>query len=97
MNTRDLALPSRRNFLTATTAIGGGLLLGFGLPTRAEVRDTLTMDAPFAPNAYRFENGHRNRPSKSPRRLARFGAARTKCGSRRASGSYFIFTERSDR
>jgi len=52
MNTRDLALPSRRNFLTATTAIGGGLLLGFGLPTRAEVRDTLTTDAPFAPNAF---------------------------------------------
>ena len=52
MNTRDLASPSRRNFLTATTAIGGGLLLSFGLPTRAEVRDTLTMDAPFAPNAF---------------------------------------------
>ncbi|HKA38709.1 MAG TPA: molybdopterin cofactor-binding domain-containing protein, partial [Burkholderiales bacterium] len=27
-------------------------LLGFGLPARAEVRDTLTTDAPFAPNAF---------------------------------------------
>ena len=52
MNTRDLASPSRRNFLTATTAIGGGLLLGFGLPVRGEVRDTLTTNAPFAPNAF---------------------------------------------
>jgi isoquinoline 1-oxidoreductase beta subunit len=52
MTTRDLASPSRRNFLTATSALGGGLLLGLGLPTRAEVRDTLTTDAPFAPNAY---------------------------------------------
>jgi hypothetical protein len=32
MEARVLASPSRRNFLTATTAIGGGLLLGFGLP-----------------------------------------------------------------
>ena len=52
MNARDLASPSRRNFLTGTTAIGGGLLLGFGLPARGEVRDTLTTDAPFAPNAF---------------------------------------------
>ena len=52
MTNRDLASPSRRNFLTATTAIGGGLLLGFGLPTRGEVRDTLTTDAPFTPNAF---------------------------------------------
>ena len=45
---------SRRNFLrlTATAAIGGGLTLGFGLPARGEVRDSLTTDAPFAPNAY---------------------------------------------
>src|SRR5258705_10557448 len=45
---------SRRNFLklTATAAIGGGLTLGFGLPARGEVRDSLTSDAPFAPNAY---------------------------------------------
>jgi len=52
MNARDPASPSRRNFLTATTAVGGGLLLGFGLPARAEVRDTLTLDAAFAPNAF---------------------------------------------
>src|SRR6267143_1138269 len=43
---------NRRHFLTATSAIGGGLLLGFGLPTRGEIRDTLTSDAPFAPNAF---------------------------------------------
>ncbi len=52
MNTRNLASPSRRNFLTATSAIGGGLLIGFGLPARGEVRDTLTTNAPFAPNAF---------------------------------------------
>ena len=45
---------SRRNFLklTATAAIGGGLTLGFGLPARGEIRDSLTSDAAFAPNAY---------------------------------------------
>jgi isoquinoline 1-oxidoreductase subunit beta len=52
VTSRDLESPSRRSFLTATSAIGGGLLLGFGLPVRAEVRDTLTTDAPFAPNAF---------------------------------------------
>jgi len=52
MTNRDLASPSRRGFLTATAAIGGGLLLGFGLHARGEVRDTLTTDAPFAPNAF---------------------------------------------
>lgn len=48
------ASPSRRSFLvfTATTALGGGLLLGVGLPARSEVRDALTTDAPFAPNAF---------------------------------------------
>ena len=44
--------PSRRTFLTATAAIGGGLLLGFGLPARGEVRDSFTTDAPFAPDAF---------------------------------------------
>ena len=45
---------SRRHFLKliATAAIGGGFMLGFGLPARGEVRDTLTTDAPFAPNAF---------------------------------------------
>lgn len=45
---------SRRGFLkiTATGAIGGGLLVGFGLPVFAEVRDGLTTDAPFAPDAF---------------------------------------------
>ena len=54
IETQDLASPSRRNFLrvTATAAIGGGLLLGFGMPARSEVRDSLTSDAPFAPNAF---------------------------------------------
>src|SRR3954468_14578719 len=48
------ASTSRRDFLrvTATAAIGGGLLLGFGLPARGAVRDSLTTDAPFAPNAF---------------------------------------------
>ena len=52
MNACQLASPSRRHFLTATSAISGGLLLGFGLPARGEVRDSLTTDAPFAPNAF---------------------------------------------
>ena len=52
MKSPALASPSRRHFLTATTALGGGLLLGFGLPALGEVRDTLTTDAPFAPNAF---------------------------------------------
>jgi CO/xanthine dehydrogenase Mo-binding subunit len=38
--------------LIATSAVGGGLLLGFALPLRGEVRDTLTTDARFAPNAF---------------------------------------------
>src|SRR5262245_17328503 len=46
--------PSRRDFLkfTASAAIGGGLLIGFGLPARGEIRDKLTTNAPFAPNAF---------------------------------------------
>ncbi|HKE39729.1 MAG TPA: xanthine dehydrogenase family protein molybdopterin-binding subunit [Casimicrobiaceae bacterium] len=52
MTTRELASPSRRSFLTATSAIAGGLLLRFALRARGEVRDTLTTDAPFAPNAF---------------------------------------------
>jgi isoquinoline 1-oxidoreductase beta subunit len=52
MKAPDLASPARRNFLTATSALGGGLLLGLGLPARGEVRDTSTTDAPFAPNAF---------------------------------------------
>jgi len=45
---------SRRHFLklTATAAIGGGFMLGFDLTARSEVRDDLTTDAPFAPNAF---------------------------------------------
>jgi isoquinoline 1-oxidoreductase beta subunit len=45
---------SRRDFLriTAGAAVGGGFLVGFGLPARAEIRDTVTTDAPFAPNAF---------------------------------------------
>ena len=52
MSAPGIDSPSRRSFLTATSAIGGGLLLGFGLPVRGEVRDTLTTDAPFAPDAF---------------------------------------------
>jgi isoquinoline 1-oxidoreductase beta subunit len=52
MTTEGVTSPSRRRFLTASAAVGGGLLLGFGLPVRGEVRDTLTSDAPFAPNAF---------------------------------------------
>ncbi|HWH41192.1 MAG TPA: xanthine dehydrogenase family protein molybdopterin-binding subunit, partial [Usitatibacter sp.] len=45
---------SRREFLkvSAAGAIGGGLLIGFGLPASAKVSDDLTTDAPFAPNAF---------------------------------------------
>ena len=51
---RDTAVSSRRHFLklSVTAAIGGGFLLGFGLPVRGEIRDTLSQDAPFAPNAF---------------------------------------------
>jgi len=52
MRTEDIASPSRRIFLTATAAIGGGLLLGIDLPARGEVRDSFTTDAPFAPSAF---------------------------------------------
>jgi isoquinoline 1-oxidoreductase beta subunit len=52
MRTEDIASPSRRIFLTATAAIGGGLLLGIDLPARGEVRDSFTADAPFAPSAF---------------------------------------------
>jgi len=45
---------SRRAFLrfAVSTAVGGGLVLGFGLPARGAVLDTFTADAPFAPNAF---------------------------------------------
>src|SRR5262245_30313814 len=52
MTTRELASRSRRSFLPATTAISGGLLLGFGLRARGDERDMLTTSAPFAPNAF---------------------------------------------
>jgi isoquinoline 1-oxidoreductase subunit beta len=54
VQTYEAVSPSRRNFLklSATAAIGGGLMLGFGLSARSEIRDNLTTDAPFAPNAF---------------------------------------------
>src|ERR1700760_3025172 len=41
---------NRRDFLKVSA--NGGLLLAIGLPVRAEIRDTLTTNAPFAPNAF---------------------------------------------
>src|SRR3954451_13318128 len=48
---------SRRDFLTVSAAgtlgaLGGGMLVGFGLPARGEIRDSLTTNAAFAPNAF---------------------------------------------
>ena len=48
----EIVSSSRRNFLTATAALGGGLMLGFGIPAHAGVSDELTTDAPFEPNAF---------------------------------------------
>jgi len=50
----EAAPVSRRSFLkfTVSAAVGGGMMLAFGLPARAEVSDDLTTDAPFAPNAF---------------------------------------------
>jgi isoquinoline 1-oxidoreductase subunit beta len=50
----DLLSSSRRDFLklSVTAAIGGGLLLGFGLPARAVISDERSTGAPFAPNAF---------------------------------------------
>ncbi|MGJ7497291.1 molybdopterin cofactor-binding domain-containing protein [Variovorax sp. RT4R15] len=57
IDTPIIALASRRRFLAVTatgasSALGGGMLLGFGLPARGEVRDSLTTSAAFAPNAF---------------------------------------------
>ncbi len=54
IETRDTAGTSRRHFLrlSVTAVVGGGFMLGFGLPVRGEIRDGLTHDAPFAPNAF---------------------------------------------
>ncbi|MEO8004885.1 MAG: xanthine dehydrogenase family protein molybdopterin-binding subunit [Betaproteobacteria bacterium] len=54
MEIYDSVSPSRRHFLkvTASAALGGGLVLGFGIRARAEVSDELTAGAPFAPNAF---------------------------------------------
>lgn len=50
----ELAAPARRSFLTIVVsgAVGGGLLVGMAMPARSEVRDSLTTDATFAPNAF---------------------------------------------
>ena len=50
----DRAAPSRRDFLAVavTSALGGGLLVGFDAPAHGQVRDSLTTGAPFAPNAF---------------------------------------------
>src|SRR5262245_23036369 len=50
---RGVTSSARRRFLKlAATSIGGGLTLAFGLPARGQIRDTLTVGAPFAPNAF---------------------------------------------
>ncbi|HEX4584250.1 MAG TPA: xanthine dehydrogenase family protein molybdopterin-binding subunit [Burkholderiaceae bacterium] len=43
---------SRRSFLKATAAAGGGLLLGFGLPARLREGEAAAADSTFAPNAF---------------------------------------------
>ena len=45
---------SRRDFLklAAASAVGGGLIIGFGLPARGELRDSISKDAPFAPDVF---------------------------------------------
>jgi isoquinoline 1-oxidoreductase beta subunit len=45
---------SRRDFLklSVTAAVGGGLLLGFGLPAGAIISDEIASGATFAPNAF---------------------------------------------
>lgn len=50
----DGVAATRRDFLrlTATSAIGGGLLIGFGVPARAEARGEVNAVAGFAPNAF---------------------------------------------
>jgi len=60
IDTSTIAPASRRDFLAVTAtgalgamaATGGGLLLGFGLPPRGEIRDTVTTQSGFAPNAF---------------------------------------------
>ena len=50
----EILSASRRDFLklSAGAAVGGGLLLGFGLRARAEIRDDASSSYAFAPNAF---------------------------------------------
>ncbi|MEC5406520.1 xanthine dehydrogenase family protein molybdopterin-binding subunit [Paraburkholderia sp. MPAMCS5] len=52
--TADGIVTSRREFLkfSAAAAVGGGLLLSFGLPVGAAIRDDNVSGASFAPNAF---------------------------------------------
>jgi len=55
-----VAAPARRSFLkvAVTGAVGGGLLVGLVLPARSEIRDSLTTNAAFSPNAFlRIDRG----------------------------------------
>ncbi|MBS0395258.1 MAG: xanthine dehydrogenase family protein molybdopterin-binding subunit [Proteobacteria bacterium] len=48
----ELANPSRREFLSAAAAAGGGLLVGFTLPGRASAAVPAAGAGPFQPNAF---------------------------------------------
>src|SRR3974390_3787678 len=48
----ELANPSRRQFLGAAVAAGGGLLIGFSLPARTRAATTEAGTGAFHPNAF---------------------------------------------
>jgi len=54
MKNDEMPARGRRDFLklSAGAALGGGLLLAYAVPARALISDTISRDAPFAPNAF---------------------------------------------